>query len=154
MLYIAIALLGGVAVPFLAAINAAYGQSIGNVHWASMTLCFVAFVTILVVALFSGTANPPVAAMTNANWWHFAAGCFFAIYVVAITYVAPKIGIANAIILVVVAQIFTAVLIDHFGLFGTAVQHLDWKRGLGIVFLIVGVALARSQTGSDPGSNG
>ena len=46
--------------------------------------------------------------MLDGRWWHYTAGCFFAIYVVSITFVAPKIGLGNAIILVVVAQIFTA----------------------------------------------
>ena len=140
----AIAVLAGVAVPILASINAAYGQSIGNVHWASLTLCVVAFVTILSVALLSGTPYPGISGLTNASWWHFLGGCFFAVYVVSITYVAPRIGVGNAIILVVVAQIFTAVIIDHFGLLGAATQQLDWKRALGIVFLVIGVALAKS----------
>ena len=152
ILYAVIALAGGIAVPFPAAINASYGQSIGNVHWASMTLCAVAFITILAVALLSGTARPPLAALPKVQWWHLTAGCFFAIYVVSITFVAPKIGIANAIIFVVVAQMFTAVAIDHFGILGAKVQHLDWKRALGLAFLVVGVALTRSGTGQ--GTNG
>lgn len=147
-LYIAIAILGGMAVPVLAAINAAYGQAIGSVHWASITLCAVAALSILFVWLLSGTPIPTMEAFGRASWWHVFAGCFFMIYVVSITYVAPKIGLANAIILVVVAQIFTATLIDHFGLFGAAVQKLDWKRSLGIVLLIGGVALARSPSSS------
>lgn len=147
-LYIAIAIIGGMAVPVLAAINAAYGQAIGSVHWASLTLCAVAALSIVFVWLLSGAPMPTAEAFGRASWWHFFAGCFFMIYVVSITYVAPKIGLANAIILVVVAQIFTATLIDHFGLFGAAVQALDWKRSLGIVLLIAGVALARSPSSS------
>jgi len=50
-----------------------------------------------------------------------------------------------------VAQIFTAVTIDHFGLLTAAVQTLDWKRALGICFLVVGVALARSGAASVAG---
>lgn len=149
--YGAIALLGGAAVPFLAAINAAYGTAIGNVPYAALTLCAVAFLTVLGTIVASGTAMPTMDALKGASWWHFAGGCFFAVYVVSITFVAPKIGLANAIILVVVAQIFTAVLIDHFGLMGAAVQKLDWTRALGVVFLIAGVWLARSQTTTSPG---
>ena len=132
-LHIAIAILGGMAVPVLAAINAAYGQAIGSVHWASLTLCAVAALSIVVVWIIAGAPMPAAADFARASWWHFFAGCFFMIYVVSITFVAPRIGLANAIILVVVAQIFTATLIDHFGLFGAAVQHLDWRRSLGPV---------------------
>jgi len=146
LLYSVLAIIAGVAVPILASINSAYGQTIGNVHWASLTLCVVAFITILVVTLTSGVSMPSVATFQQASWWHFLGGCFFAIYVVLITFVAPKIGVGNAIIFVVVAQIFTSVTIDHFGLFNAAVQQLDVKRALGIVFLVIGVALARSAT--------
>ena len=149
--YAAVAILGGIAVPFLASINAAYGQAIGNVYWASLTLCIVAFLTILLIVVVTGGAAPSWEALRGASWWHFTAGCFFTIYVVAITYVAPKIGVGNAIIFVVVAQIFTAVIIDHFGFFGATVQQLDWKRALGVVFLVAGVALAKSQTSSAAG---
>lgn len=140
----ALAILGGIAVPILASINAAYGQAIGNVYWASMTLCVVAFLTILAVAILSGAPVLRIPDLSQVSWWHVLGGCFFAVYVVTITYVAPKIGVGNAIILVVVAQIFTAVTIDHFGLLGAATQTLDWKRALGVAFLIVGVALAKS----------
>lgn len=144
LLYSFLAVLAGVAVPILAAINSAYGQAINNIHWASLTLCVVAFITILTVTIANGVSMPSLATFQQASWWHLLGGCFFAVYVVLITFVAPKIGLGNAIIFVVVAQMFTAITIDHFGLLGAAVQHLDWKRALGIAFLIAGVALARS----------
>ena len=143
----ALAILGGIAVPILASINAAYGQAIGNVYLASLTLCVVAFLTILAVAILSG-APLRLPDLSQVHAWHLLGGCFFAVYVVTITYVAPKIGVGNAIILVVVAQIFTAVIIDHFGLLGAATQTLDWKRALGVAFLIIGVALAKSAPAS------
>ena len=144
ILYAFIAISAGIAVPILATINSAYGQTIGNVHWASLTLCVVAFLTILMVTLLSGTPTPDFGVIQKTSWWHFTGGCFFAIYVVSITFVSPKIGLGNAIIFVVVAQIFTAVIIDHFGFFGAAIQALDWRRATGVVFLIIGVALAKS----------
>jgi bacterial/archaeal transporter family-2 protein len=144
-LYVAIALLAGIAVPFLAAINASFGQAIGNVWWASMVLCAVALVTILGVSLATGSGVPGPSAFAGASWWHVTAGCFFTVYIVSMTFVAPRIGLGNAIILVVVAQIVTAVAIDHFGLLGAGVTPLDWKRAMGIAFLVAGVTLARSQ---------
>lgn len=144
-IYVAIGLMAGVAVPFLASINATFGQAIGNVWWASMVLCAVAFVTIGGVALATGSGLPGAAAFAGASWWHVTAGCFFTVYIVSMTFVAPRIGLGNAIVLVIVAQIVTAVVIDHFGLLGASVTPLDWKRALGIVFLVAGVLLARSQ---------
>lgn len=144
-LYVAIGLLAGVAVPVLASINASFGQAIGSAWWASMALCVVAFVTIATVSVATGSSLPGPSAFAGASWWHFAAGCFFTVYIVSITFVAPRIGLGNAIVLVIVAQIVTAVVIDHFGLLGATVTPLDWKRALGVAFLVAGVLLARSQ---------
>ena len=144
-LYAAIGLLAGVAVPILASINAAFGQAIGNVWWASMVLCVVALVTIAGVSLAAGSGLPGPSVLAGASWWHFAAGCFFTVYIVSMTFVAPRIGLGNAIVLVVVAQIVTAVAIDHFGLLGATVTPVDWKRALGVAFLVAGVVLARSR---------
>jgi bacterial/archaeal transporter family-2 protein len=146
-LYVAIALLAGVAVPVLASVNASFGQAIGNVWWASLMLCIVAFATILGVSLAAGSGLPGASMLAGASWWHLTAGCFFTVYIVSMTFVAPRIGLGNAIILVVVAQIVTAVAIDHFGLLGATVTSLDWKRALGVAFLVTGVVLARSQPG-------
>lgn len=143
-IYALIAISAGIAVPILATINASYGQTIGNVNIASLTLVCVASLTVLAVVLATGTPLPDVATFKKAAWWHFTAGCFIAYYVLAITFVAPRFGVGNAIIFVVVAQIFTAVTIDHFGLLGAAVQHINWQRALGVLFLVVGVALAKS----------
>lgn len=144
-LYVAIGLLAGVAVPFLASINATFGQAIGNVWWASMVLCAVAMATIAGVSLAAGSGLPGPSDFAGASWWHVTAGCFFTVYIVSMTFVAPRIGLGNAIVLVVVAQIVTAVVIDHFGLLGAAVTPLDWKRALGVAFLVAGVVLARSR---------
>ncbi|MEM8838833.1 MAG: DMT family transporter, partial [Pseudomonadota bacterium] len=58
LLYALIAASAGIAVPVLASINAAYGQAIGNVHYASLTLVFVSTLTVLAVILVSGTPMP------------------------------------------------------------------------------------------------
>jgi len=142
--YYLIAVIAGVAVPILAAISAMLGQTIGSPHWAALILCVVAFVAVLGITLAVGAPMPALADLAGAKWWHYTAGVFFMIYVVSITYVAPKIGVGNAIIFVVVAQIFTATVIDHFGLLGAEVQLLDWKRALGVALLVAGVALTRS----------
>ena len=139
-----IAFVAGVAVPFLAAINAAFGQAIGSVYGAAIVLCCVALAVIFAVSYASGAEPISAAQLRRASWWHYSAGLFFAVYVVSITYVAPKIGVGNAIIFVVVAQILTAVIIDHFGMFGAEIREIDLKRIAGVGLLVAGVALARS----------
>jgi len=144
LIYALIAISAGIAVPILASINASYGQIIGNVNIAALTLACIAAITILIVVIVSGTKIPDADVFSKTSWWHFTAGCLIAWYILSITFIAPRFGVGNAIIFVVVAQMFTAITIDHFGLFGAAVQALDIKRVSGLIFLIIGVALAKS----------
>jgi len=143
-LYVVIAAMAGAAVPILASANAAFGQAIGSVYLASMVLCVVAFLCIGATMLALGTPLPTMDALTAVPLWQLGAGVFFTIYIVSMTFVAPRIGLGNAIFIVVVAQICTAVVIDHFGLLGAERHPVDVKRGLGLALLISGLALARS----------
>lgn len=136
--------MGGVAVPFLASISATYGQTINNVYFAALTVCVVAFVSIFTLMLIVGSGVPTKASFQNVEPWHLIGGMFFAIYVVSMTFVAPKIGLGNAIVLVVVAQMFTAVTFDHFGLMGAVMQHITPKRICGLMLLCAGVVLSRT----------
>jgi transporter family-2 protein len=63
--------------------------------------------------------------------------------VIAITFLAPRLGVGNAIRLVVTGQIVAAVTIDHVGAFGAVVQRLTMGRAIGAVLMIIGVILAR-----------
>jgi len=70
-------------------------------------------------------------------------GFIVASYVIAITFLAPRLGVGNAIRLVVTGQIVAAVIIDHVGAFGAVVQRLTMGRAIGAVLMIIGVILAR-----------
>src|SRR3546814_12783310 len=52
-------------------------------------------------------------------------GTFVAFYVIAVTFIAPRFGVGNAIFFVLVGQIASAAAIAHFGLFGAARFPLD-----------------------------
>lgn len=143
-LYVVIAAMAGAAVPVLASANAAFGQTIGSVYVASMVLCVVAFLCIGGTMLVLGSPLPTLTDLRAVPPWQLGAGVFFTVYIVSMTFVAPRIGLGNAIFIVVVAQICTAVVIDHFGLLGAERHPIDVKRGLGLALLIAGLALARS----------
>jgi transporter family-2 protein len=133
----AVMVAAGVGIPIMAALNAALGARIGP-PMATVSLFAVALVAALVVAAMGGglrlAAAPPHL---------FLGGLFVAFYVVSITTLAPRLGVATAVMLVLLGQLFSAAAIDHFGLFGAARTPIDWRRVLGLVAMAVGVLLAR-----------
>ena len=73
----------------------------------------------------SKTQIPALAQFKSAPLYSYAGGLIVCTYVMMITVIIPKLGVANAIGLIVTGQIICAVIIDHFGLFGATVITID-----------------------------
>ena len=73
--------------------------------------------------------------------WLWLGGILSAFIVLAITFSAPKIGVAAAIGLVITGNLVVAAMIDRFGWFGVDPIPLEWPRVVGILLLAGGAAL-------------
>ena len=80
-------------------------------------------------------------AWRDVPWYALAAGALGLVVLSAVSYTIPHIGVATTVTLIVVAQLVTAALLDHFGLLGATVRVLDPARLLGIVVLFAGTWL-------------
>lgn len=131
----------GIGIPIMAALNSGLGARLGSPVTASSILLAVALLASLVFTL----SRPlPAASLLSATPLQFFMGGFFvAFYILSITWIAPKIGVGNAVFLVLFGQIVASALIDHFGLFGSPVYTLSVRRTLGIVLMAAGVYFAR-----------
>lgn len=137
-----IMLLTGVGIPILAALNGGLGARLGSPMAASMILFGLAFLIAAAGALLTGSAGQVRFTSEIPPQFYFG-GLFVAFYVIAVTFIAPKFGVGNAIFFVLVGQLISAATIDHFGLFGAMRSAIDLKRAAGIALMIVGVYLAR-----------
>lgn len=132
-----IMLLAGIGIPVLAALNAALGRSIGAPAVASVALFAVAFSIALIVAL--ATTPGAVARLATAPKHLFLAGVLVAFYILSITWIAPVIGVGNAVFFVLLGQLIAAAIIDHFGLFSAPISPLTPTRAAGIALMATGV---------------
>lgn len=139
----AAALIVGALIPIQAATNVALSRAIDSVFYASLVLFLVALLVVTMFLLLNRFPLPAVSAFRSAPGYGYLGGLIVAAYVLAITYLAPRIGVGNAICFIVTGQIIMAVTIDHFGLFGSAINHIDLKRGMGVALMIIGLFLAR-----------
>lgn len=130
-------LFAGVGIPILAALNAALGKFINSPITAATILFSVAFLACL--TLMFATGSPPISKTVSAPKHLFFAGFFVAFYVLSVTFIAPKIGIGNAIFFVLLGQLISAATIDHFGLFGATLSPLSLTRAAGIGVMAIGV---------------
>jgi transporter family-2 protein len=132
----------GVGIPILAALNASLGQRIGSPVAAGVVLFAVAFGTALAVLVVTGgvgalakvPGQPPVL---------FLAGCLVAFYILSITFIAPRFGLANAILFVLLGQLVSAAVIDATGLMGLAARPVSPLRLMGLALMAAGVFLSQ-----------
>lgn len=137
-----IMLLTGIGIPILAALNGGLGGRLGSPMAASMILFGLAFLIATAGALLTGSIGQ-IRFTSDIPFHFYFGGLFVAFYVIAVTFIAPRFGVGNAIFFVLVGQIASAAVIDHFGLFGAAQFPVDLKRVAGIALMVAGVWLAR-----------
>lgn len=132
----------GVGIPLLAALNATLGQRTGSPVAAGVVLFVVAFLAALAVLLTTGGAGA-LARVPGQPPVLFLAGCLVAFYILSITFVTPRFGLANAILFVLLGQLVSAAVIDATGLMGLAARPVSLTRIAGLVVMAVGVFLTQ-----------
>lgn len=134
-------LAAGIGIPLLAALNAGLGTRLGSPVAAAAILFTVALTTTLLVLTLKGA--PALSAVITAPKHLFLAGLLVAFYILSITFIAPKFGVGNAVFFVLLGQLISAALIDHFGLFGARISPLSLSRAGGIALMAAGVFLTQ-----------
>ena len=140
-LYAAIMLLAGIGIPLLAALNAALGQRMGSAPADAVILFCVALCVALLAAILTGPAA--LARAAGAPPHLFLAGTLVAFYVLSVTAIAPRFGVGNAVFFVLIGQLISAAIIDHFGLFGAPQKPLSLARAGGLALMASGVVLTQ-----------
>jgi transporter family-2 protein len=139
----ALAVTVGALIPVQAATNAAMSRVIGSVAITSVALFAIGFVVVAAWAIVIRAPLPSLETLRHVPAYGWLGGFIVASYVITITFLAPRLGVGNAIRLVVTGQIIAAVIIDHVGAFGAVVQRLTVARAMGVVLMIIGLILAR-----------
>lgn len=134
-------LAAGIGIPVLAAMNSALGRHLEAPMLAGAILLAVGFLTALAVTLIVGPGE--ITKLVSAPKHLFLAGMLVAFYVLSITAIAPLFGVGNAIFFVLIGQLLSAAIIDHFGLFGAQQVPISWQRIGGLILMTVGVMLTQ-----------
>jgi transporter family-2 protein len=137
-------LLAGVAgalVPLQALINAHLGRAIGGPFWASATQFAIGTVALIAYSWsFSATGPLINQAVSTLPWWAWIGGIFGAFFIASTIVIVPKIGATAMLATIIMGQLVSAVLLDHYGVLHAA-QPVSFSRIMGVCFLMVGVLL-------------
>ncbi len=145
--YVLLSLLGGVFIPIMAALSGTMGRTLGNPALAALIVNAGALVMVLAYTAATGSLRLSLADLGRLGPLQLLSGFGIAFYLLSVTYVAPRFGVGNAIMLVVAAQIASSATIDQFGLFGAPRKPLDLVRLAGLAIMVVGVVVAQLAAG-------
>jgi transporter family-2 protein len=130
----------GCLVGMQAPINARLGRTVGSIQAATFSF-LVGTVALVAIA---GFVNGGLGQLTNAGrapWWALVGGLLGAVYVTVALVAVRTLGASGLTAVVITGQLAISVVIDRFGLFGIARQHVDVSRIVGLVLLVAGVVL-------------
>ena len=130
----------GCLVGMQAPINARLGKSVGSIQAATFSF-LVGTVALLAVASFVNGGLGELANVGRAPWWALVGGLLGAVYVTVALVAVRTLGASGLTAVVITGQLAISVVIDRFGLFGLARQHIDVSRIVGLVLLVAGVVL-------------
>ncbi len=135
---ISVGLIGGVAIGLQSPMSSLLGNRLGMME-SAFIIHFSGAVAASIPLLIWGSGN--LSKWRDVPWYTLGAGAFGLIVVSALSFIIPKVGVAPAIILLVLGQLVVGSILDHFGLLGAAVRPFTSQRLLGLLVVMVGVWL-------------
>ncbi|QKJ65584.1 DMT family transporter [Deefgea piscis] len=141
-LYSLFALSIGLIIPLQAAINNQLKSVIGHSTLLAALVSFsVGTLALLCISLATGQKISALAQLPKAEPWMLLGGLLGAVFVFGTTLIAPKLGAATMLSLIITGQIIASMLFDRFGWFAMPMKDLSWPRLLGAALIIIGVVL-------------
>ena len=141
-IYYLLALLAGVALATQTGVNAQLRSVVGNPVLATLISFLVGtFVLLVYLLVFERGSFSSVGNLRGMSAYKWTGGIIGAVYVCSVIILAPKIGPANLLALIVGGQILFAMFLDHYGLLGFIQHTFNYYRLAGACLLILGVML-------------
>ncbi|MEW6227631.1 MAG: DMT family transporter [Bacillota bacterium] len=140
VLALLIALVAGVSMAVQGSMNTRLGKVVGQ--WEAIFVVHVVGlvgVSVLLFVLQIGRGD--LGRITKGPWYAPLGGLIGVLIVWGVVASIPKLGVAVATTSIIVGQVLTALLIDHFGLFGLRAIPFTWLKGLGLLLLAAGAKL-------------
>ena len=140
VLALLLALISGVLMAVQGSLNSTLSKVVGLIETT-----FIVHLTgtiILVILLFvfrMGKGN--LYALTEAPWYAYLGGVIGVGIIYLVAACIPEVGVANATTAIIIGQVLTAIIIDHFGAFGLERMAYGWNQFIGLILLVIGAKL-------------
>jgi bacterial/archaeal transporter family-2 protein len=137
------AIIGGLALPLQAGINAHLARLLPHPLTAALVSCTISVMSLGPMMLAFRAPPPNLETLAAAPIWVFIGGILGATYLIVAILSAPALGAATFIAVAVAAQMAASVALDHFALIGFAERPATPGRLIGMVLVVGGVLLVQ-----------
>lgn len=144
-LFYMLPVLAGVAMTVQSGINGQLRSAINHPLLAAFISFLGGTLALGLMLLFSKQAFPALASYSDISWYKFSGGLLGVFVVTVVLLSVQEIGASNMFVLIVAGQLFTAVLMDHFGVLGMRESPVSLQKMIGIVLLIAGAYLVNKK---------
>ncbi|MBN2261227.1 MAG: DMT family transporter [Clostridiales bacterium] len=136
MIGIIFSLIAGALIAFQTVFNARVSEHVGL--WETTTIVHaVGFIFSLLMLVTLGEGH--ISKWGEINKLYLLGGAFGVIVIYSLTRGILQLGTALAVAILIITQLSVALLIDGFGLFGSAKLAIDWTKPFGIAIMILGI---------------
>lgn len=140
MLPLVLALISGVLMAIQGSLNTSLSKVIGLLE-ATFVVQFTGtiVVVLLLFGLHLGKGN--LGLWQEVPWYSWLGGAVGVAIIYLVAASIPSVGVANATTAIIVGQVLTAILIDHWGAFGLEQAAFSSKQLAGLALLAIGARL-------------
>ena len=144
-LFYILPIMAGVAMTVQSGINSQLRVAINHPTLAAFISFVTGTVALGIMLLFSKQAFPALQHYAATDWYKFTGGLLGVFVVMVVLLSVQEIGASNMFVLVVAGQLFTALLMDHFGVLGMRENPISLQKIIGIVLVIGGAYLVNKK---------
>ncbi|MGC7402892.1 DMT family transporter [Pandoraea pneumonica] len=138
----ALAFAAGSAISVQAAVNSQLAGGLGgNVVAAGLVSFAIGTAALAAIAIGKGGLAAAIASVPSQPVWRFAGGLLGAGAIFCTVLLAPRIGLANMLALVIAGQLLSSLAIDHFGLVGVVTRQVSAVKLAGAFVMLIGVSI-------------
>lgn len=142
LFFLVLAFAIGLAVPLQSAINNSLRAGLRSTTVLAALVSF-AVGTLALFAVSALTRQPfaSLAELPRMSWWQWLGGVLGAFFVFGTTLLAPRIGLAAMVSLIVAGQVCSSLAFDRYGLLGLPMREISAARLAGAALILAGVLL-------------
>ncbi len=139
-----LALVAGLMLPVQAGLNSEMGRVLKSPVYARIVSFVVGLIALIVYAFITRMPFGNLREGLTLPWYYWMGGILGAVYVYGLIVLTPRLGVALTFGLTVAAQMTFSLVMDHYGWLDVPVSPISWYRVLGVLMIITGVVLIRT----------